>query len=167
MKSLFIQVYFSATISLFFPPRIPLLYIWELLFSHVSVTLCSFNFWAFLFHVLHFGYFLLPYLQVFWCFSYTVPSLLQSTTSDYLIWDILFLVKVKSLNRGPLFATPCTAAHQAPLSMGFSRQEYISINGFPVSIFLLLLSCLFLHYAHHFFCLCLLITTSLSSLDLS
>ena len=26
----------------------------------------------------------------------------------------------------PLFATPCTTAHQAPLSMGFSRQEYWS-----------------------------------------
>ena len=25
-----------------------------------------------------------------------------------------------------LSATPCTAAHQAPLSMGFSRQEYYS-----------------------------------------
>ena len=25
-----------------------------------------------------------------------------------------------------LFATPWTAAHQAPLSMGFSRQEYWS-----------------------------------------
>lgn len=93
MKSLFIQVYFSAPISLFSPPRIPLLYIWELLFSHVSVTLCSFNFSAFLFHVLHFGYSLLPYLQVFWYFSYTVSSLLQSTTSDYLILDILFLVE--------------------------------------------------------------------------
>ena len=26
----------------------------------------------------------------------------------------------------PLFATPWTVAHQAPLSMGFSRQEYWS-----------------------------------------
>ena len=26
----------------------------------------------------------------------------------------------------PLFATPCTIAHQALLSMGFSRQEYWS-----------------------------------------
>ena len=31
-------------------------------------------------------------------------------------------VKVKSLSR--VFATPWTVAHQAPLSMGFSRQEY-------------------------------------------
>ena len=35
-------------------------------------------------------------------------------------------VKVKSLSRVQLFATPWTVAHQAPPSMGFSRQEYWS-----------------------------------------
>ena len=35
-------------------------------------------------------------------------------------------VKGKSLSRVRLLATPRTAAHQAPLSMGFSRQEYWS-----------------------------------------
>ena len=35
-------------------------------------------------------------------------------------------VKVKSLSHVQLFATPWTAAHQGPLSMGFSRQEYWS-----------------------------------------
>ena len=30
-----------------------------------------------------------------------------------------------------LFATPWTAAHQAPLSMGFSRQEHWSELSFP------------------------------------
>ena len=35
-------------------------------------------------------------------------------------------VKVKSLSRVWLFATPWTAAYQAPPSMGFSRQEYWS-----------------------------------------
>ena len=35
-------------------------------------------------------------------------------------------VKVKSLSRARLFATPRTAAQQAPPSMGFSRQEYWS-----------------------------------------
>ena len=35
-------------------------------------------------------------------------------------------VKVKSLIRVRLFETPWTAAHQAPPSMGFSRQEYWS-----------------------------------------
>ena len=34
--------------------------------------------------------------------------------------------KVKSLSRVRLLATPWTAAHQAPPSMGFSRQEYWS-----------------------------------------
>ena len=40
-------------------------------------------------------------------------------------------VKVKSLSRVWLLATPWTAAYQAPLSMGFARQEYWS--GFPLS----------------------------------
>ena len=35
-------------------------------------------------------------------------------------------VKVQSLNRVQLLATPWTAAYQAPPSMGFSRQEYWS-----------------------------------------
>ena len=35
-------------------------------------------------------------------------------------------VKVKSLSRVWLLATRQTAAYQAPLSMGFSRQEYWS-----------------------------------------
>ena len=35
-------------------------------------------------------------------------------------------MKVKSLSRVRLLATPWTAAYQAPLSMGFSRQKYWS-----------------------------------------
>ena len=35
-------------------------------------------------------------------------------------------VNVKSLSRIRLFATPWTVAHEAPLSMGFSRQEHWS-----------------------------------------
>ena len=38
---------------------------------------------------------------------------------------------VKSLSRVRLFATPRTVAHQAPLSMGFSRQESWSGLPFP------------------------------------
>ena len=34
--------------------------------------------------------------------------------------------EVKSLSCVRLFATPWTVAHQVPLSMGFSRQEYWS-----------------------------------------
>ena len=39
--------------------------------------------------------------------------------------------KVKSLNHVKLIVTPWTAAYQAPLSMGFSRQEYWSELPFP------------------------------------
>ena len=41
-------------------------------------------------------------------------------------------VKVKSLSRVRLLATPWTPAYQAPPSMGFSRQEYWS--GVPFSL---------------------------------
>ena len=44
---------------------------------------------------------------------------------------LLRKVKVKSLSRVRLFATPWTAASQAPPSMGFSRQEYWSGVPFP------------------------------------
>ena len=39
--------------------------------------------------------------------------------------------KVKSLSRVRLFVTPWAVAYQAPLSMGFSRQEYWSGLPFP------------------------------------
>ena len=48
--------------------------------------------------------------------------------------DVLFIigkVKVKSLSHVRLFATQWTVAHQAPPSMGFSRQEYWSGLPFP------------------------------------
>ena len=38
---------------------------------------------------------------------------------------------MKLLSRVRLFATPWTVAHQAPLSMGFSRREYWSGLPFP------------------------------------
>ena len=40
-------------------------------------------------------------------------------------------LKVKSLSRVQLFATPWTEAYQDPPSMGFSRQEYWSGLAFP------------------------------------
>ena len=40
-------------------------------------------------------------------------------------------MKVKSLSCVRLFATLWTVAHQVPLSMGFSRQEYWSELSFP------------------------------------
>ena len=58
-----------------------------------------------------------------------VPGILQATLEWIAIsfsnaWK--WKVKVKSLSRVQLLATPWTAAHQAPPSMGFSRQEYWS-----------------------------------------
>ena len=46
-------------------------------------------------------------------------------------WPRKVKVKVNSLSRVWLFATPWTVAHQAPPSMGFSRQEYWSGLPFP------------------------------------
>ena len=43
---------------------------------------------------------------------------------------LLQCMKVKSFSHVQLFATPWTAAYQAPLPMGFSRQEYWS--GLPL-----------------------------------
>ena len=44
----------------------------------------------------------------------------------YFLLNVVVKVKVKSLSLVRLFATPWTAAYQAPPSMGFSRQEYWS-----------------------------------------
>ena len=43
----------------------------------------------------------------------------------------LIKVKVKWLSHVQLFVTPWTVAYQAPLSMGFSIQEYWSGLPFP------------------------------------
>ena len=59
-----------------------------------------------------------------------VPRILQARTLEWVAisfsnawkWN----VKVKSLSRVRLLATPWTAAYQAPSSMGFSSQEYWS-----------------------------------------
>ena len=59
-----------------------------------------------------------------------VPGTLQARTLEWVAisfsnaWK--WKVKVKSLSRVRLLATPWTAAYQAPPSVGFSRQEYWS-----------------------------------------
>ena len=59
-----------------------------------------------------------------------VPGILQARTLEWVAisfsnaWK--WKVKVKLLGRIQLLTTPWTAAHQAPPSMGFSRQEYWS-----------------------------------------
>ena len=56
-----------------------------------------------------------------------IPGILQARTLEWVAisfsnaWK--WKEKVKSLSRVPLFATPWTAAYQAPPFMGFSRQE--------------------------------------------
>ena len=63
-----------------------------------------------------------------------VPGILQARTLEWAAisfsnaWK--WKVEVKSLSRVWLFETPWTAAQQAPLPMGFSKQEYWS--GLPL-----------------------------------
>ena len=67
--------------------------------------------------------------------GFPIPGILQARTLEWVAisfsnaWK--WKVKVKSLSPVWLLATPWTAAHQSPPSMGFSRQEYWS--GVPVS----------------------------------
>ena len=68
----------------------------------------------------------------------SIPGILQARTLEWIaisfsnVWK--WKVKVKSLSRVQLFATPRTAAYQAPLSMGFSRQEYWSGLPLPATV---------------------------------
>ena len=70
----------------------------------------------------------------------TVPGILQARTLEWVAisfssaWK--WKVKVKSLSRLWLFVTLWTAAHQAPLSMRFSRQEYWSGVPLPSPIYM-------------------------------
>ena len=54
-----------------------------------------------------------------------VPGILQARTLEWVAisFSNAWKWKVNSLSRVRLLVTPWTAAHQAPLSMGFSRQE--------------------------------------------
>ena len=75
-----------------------------------------------------------------------VPGILQARTLEWVAisfsnaWK--WKVKVKLLSCVRLLATPWTAAHQAPPSMGFSRREYWS--GVPLPSPNLNLICLIL-----------------------
>ena len=63
-----------------------------------------------------------------------VPGILQARTLEWVAISFSnvgkWKVKVKSLSRVRLLATPWTEAYQTPLSMGFSRQVYWS--GLPL-----------------------------------
>ena len=95
----------------------------------------------------------------------SVPGILQVRILEWVAISFSnarkWKVKVKSLSRVRLFATPWTAAYQAPPSMGFSRQEYWSgvplpspqKNGDPVKNLPGSISCVFPSFV--FFSVCL------------
>ena len=58
------------------------------------------------------------------------PLMLKAEVNQF-YEDLQDLQKVKSLRHVHLFVTPWTVAHQAPPSMGFTRQEYWSGLPFP------------------------------------
>ena len=66
--------------------------------------------------------------------GFPIPGILQARTLEWVATSFSnagkWKVKVKSLSRVRLFASPWIAAYQAPPSMGFSRQEYWS--GLPL-----------------------------------
>ena len=68
-----------------------------------------------------------------------VPGILQARTLEWVAisfsnaWK--WKVKVNSLSRVWLFTTPWTVAHQAPPSMGFSRQKYWSGVPLPSPVY--------------------------------
>ena len=70
-----------------------------------------------------------------------VPGILQARTLEWVAisfssaWK--WKVKVKSLSHVWLLVVPWTVAYQAPLSMGFSRQEYWSGVPLPSLIFII------------------------------
>ena len=78
-----------------------------------------------------------------------VPGILKARTLEWVAisfsnaWK--WRLKVKSLSRVWLLATPWTAAYQAPPSMGFSRQEYWSGVPLPSPILLYIISLILDH----------------------
>ena len=86
-----------------------------------------------------------------WLYYFTFPPAvlrvaISSHSHQHLLLSVLWLylsgckvkVKVKSLSCVRLFVTPWTVAHQAPPSMGLSRQEYWSGLPFPSPPFVIL-----------------------------
>jgi len=105
-----------------------------------------------------------------------IPGILQARTLEWVAisfskaWK--WKVKVNLLSRVRLFATPQTAAHQAPLSMGFSRQEYWSGVPLPspctyilhvyiyVYIYIYMYICIYIYmyFTPHIFCMYIYVT---------
>ena len=67
-------------------------------------------------------------------FLLTLNSNIPTSKKLQVQWALCLITekgKCLSLSHVQLFATPCTVAHQAPLFVKFSRQEYWSVQPFP------------------------------------
>ena len=81
-------------------------------------------------------------VYMMFCWVLNENNIWNSLKYDFIVcYNMKVKVKVKSLSRVWLLATPRTAPYQAPVSMGFSRQEYWS--GLPLPFILILLVLLF------------------------
>ena len=61
----------------------------------------------------------------------SIPGILQARTLEWVAISFSNACMLSHFSHVGLCATPQTAAHQAPLSLGFSRQEYWSGLPFP------------------------------------
>ena len=64
-------------------------------------------------------------------FEKQIQSKINFINYNFFVFTYKSMVLAQSLSHIQLFATPWTVACQAPLSMGFSRQEYWSGLPFP------------------------------------
>ena len=60
-----------------------------------------------------------------------LPLMSFALAGEFFTTSASWRSEVKSLTRVRRFVTPWTVAYQAPLSLGFSRQEYLSGLPFP------------------------------------
>ena len=85
-----------------------------------------------------------------------VPGILQAGTLEWVAisWSSAWKckVKVKFLGRVRLLAKPWTAAHQAPPSMGFSRQVYWSEVPLPSLPYMQLCYAMLSHFSRVWLC---------------
>ena len=85
---------------------------------------------------------LLP--EIFWVLPAPTRkwvSYLPGKVAEKLLSKLLLLLLLSRFSHVQLCAAPWTAAHQAPLSLGFSRQEYWSGLPFPSPMHACMLSC--------------------------